>query len=173
MRNFKLPWNTDYIHRIPCIQGSKCNCKRKIALDPKGHHLATGCGCEGTRHNTHDSTVTVMKDLLSFAWIGDRRRPDLSMLNLLSTNKKVLFDISITTYDSPIQSINNHQGISRNQALNRGRLAQVRYNDKCRKYKAICERSNFEFLAIIFESTGGFHREALNFSPQNHWYDDR
>jgi hypothetical protein len=39
-----------------------------------------------------------------------------------------LLDISIT---SPIQNISNQlQGINRNQALNRGRLAQVRYNDK-------------------------------------------
>jgi hypothetical protein len=165
-----------YLSNPLYIQGSKCNCKKKTSLDHRGHHLATGCGCDGTRHNTHDSTVTVMKDLLSFAGIksikeekrcfqdveiGYRKRPDLSVLNLPGTNKKVLLDISIT---SPIQNINNQlHGISRNQALNRGRLSQVRYNDKCRKYKAICERSNLEFVPIIFESTGALHKEALKF----------
>jgi hypothetical protein len=107
-------------------------------------------------------TIKEEKTCFQAVEVNDRRRPDLSILNMPSNgHRKILLDVSIT---SPIQNTANRaQGISRNQALNRGRLTQIRYNEKNRKYKAICEQSNFEFIPIIFESTGAFHKEAYNF----------
>ena len=56
---------------------------------------------------------------------------------------------------NPIQ-ISKHT-ISRNQALNRGRMANKRYLEKQRKCSEICERSGYEFIPIVFVSTGAFH----------------
>lgn len=93
--------------------------------------------------------------------VNDRRKPDVTVKNMPDSNKEILLDISIT---SPIQNIDNRsQGISRNQALNRGRMVNVRYLEKIRKYSEICERTNYEFIPIVFASTGAFHKEAIRF----------
>ena len=54
--------------------------------------------------------------------INDRRRPDLTAKNMPNLTRELLLDISIA---SPTQ--NSANPISRNQALNRGRLANRKY----------------------------------------------
>jgi hypothetical protein len=162
-----------YLSTPAYIDGSKCMCKRKPKLDNRGQHLATGCGCCDSRKDSHDSMVDIWREMLGKSGIksikeekycfqtvdvNDKRRPDITVKNMPGTNREVLLDASIT---SPIQ--NGEHNISRNQALNRGRLANKRYQEKQRKYSEICERSGYEFIPIVFVSTGAFHKEAATF----------
>jgi hypothetical protein len=114
-----------------------------------------------TREMLNKAAIKVVKEqkgLFQAVDVNDKRRPDLTAKNMPDLTRELLLDISIA---SPTQ--NSANPISRNQALNRGRLANRRYQEKQRKYRDICERSNYEFLPIVFVSTGAFHKEAASF----------
>lgn len=162
-----------YLRTPLYVDGSRCFCKKQPLLDERGQHLSTICACCDTSKDTHDAMADVMREMLNKAAIkvvkeqkglfqavdiNDRRRPDLTAKNVPNLTRELLLDISIA---SPTQ--NSANPISRNQALNRGRLANRRYQEKLRKYRDICERSNYEFLPIVFVSTGAFHKEAASF----------
>jgi hypothetical protein len=162
-----------YLRTPLYVEGSRCFCKRQSLLDERGQHLSTICACCDTTKDTHDAMADVMREMLNKAAIkvvkeqkglfqavdvNDKRRPDLTAKNMPDLTRELLLDISIA---SPTQ--NSANPISRNQALNRGRMANRRYLEKQRKYGDICERSNYEFLPIVFVSTGAFHKEAARF----------
>ena len=157
------------------VPGSKCNCKNRPFLDPLGHHISTGCSKDSALLNTHDTLCYCMKDFLNFAGIMTRReetgafkeafpdnnqRPDLSVFNYPSCPKpKLILDISLA---HPV-GILTEAVLSRNQAMLPGRAGTKRFLDKQRKYVAIANANNLEFLPIIFETTGQMHEATRKF----------
>ena len=160
-----------YLNNPAYIEGSHCSCKPRPYVDPRGHHLATGCGIGGTRQQTHDGVANVLKDMLNSAGLMTRReevgcfrevdpddnhRPDISVTNMPGKVKKLILDVAVTC---PVPLRSNFE-LSRNMALSKSHLANQAYNKKMHKYQALCEANNLEFLPLIFESTGGMHSKA-------------
>jgi hypothetical protein len=85
-------------------------------------------------------------------------RPDLSIQNWPKLNPKshkLILDIAIC---NPI-SFNG--SLSLNQANNLGRLSDQRFRSKVSKYSNVAIQSSLEFVPFIIESTGRFHKVAL------------
>jgi hypothetical protein len=158
------------------VPTSKCYCKAAPLLDPYGHHLSAGCAKDGTFHKTHDSLKMVVKELCNFAGFVTRveeprcfqeanpdcnLRPDLSVYNYppIYPRRKMIIDVSVT-HPVPITSA---RVLSRNEALQPCRAANLCFNRKVTKYAAVSEANNLEFLPLIFETTGKMHPKTETF----------
>jgi hypothetical protein len=157
------------------VPTSKCYCKSAPLLDPYGHHLSAGCAKDGTFHKTHDSLKMVIKDLCNFAGFVTRveeprcfqeadpdcnLRPDLSIYNFPNhPRRKLILDVSVT---HPVPIISSRV-LSRNEASQPCRAANLCFNRKNNKYSAVSEANDLEFLPLIFETTGKMHPKTETF----------
>ena len=161
------------------VPESKCYCKRTPKLDSYGHHLSAGCAKDGTLHKTHDAIKFVIKDICNFAGLVTRieelrcfqeadpecnLRPDLSIYNYPYNNpalqgRKLILDVAVT-HPVPILSTRT---LSRNEALQPCRAANLYFQKKDNKYLALSQANNLEFLPIIFENTGKIHPRSESF----------
>jgi hypothetical protein len=157
------------------VPTSKCYCKSAPLLDPYGHHLSAGCAKDGTLHKTHDSLKFLVKDMCNFAgfvtrveetrcfqeaYPNTKLRPDLSVYNYpIYPQRKMILDVSVT-HPVPIISA---RVLSKNQALQPCRAANLCFNRKVKKYGAISEANNLEFLPLISETTGKMHPKTETF----------
>ena len=159
------------------VDGLRCNCINKTVIDARGHHLATGCGVEVHRKNTHDAMVHELDEILRYCgkWTrreergvfqlinpNDNKRPDISIINPSgTTTSKLLLDVAVTCPISGAQG-GIHSTITHQQAIQPGRMAASMYNVKQRKYQQVVQQCRFSFKPIIFESTGYVHPETVN-----------
>lgn len=161
------------------VPESKCYCKRTPKLDPYGHHLSAGCAKGGTLHKTHDTMKFVIKDICNFAGLVTRieevrcfqeadpecnLRPDVSIFNFPYNNtalqgRKMILDVAVT---HPIPILSN-KSLSRNEALQPNRAANLYFQKKEIKYLTLSKANNLEFLPIIFENTGRMHPKTESF----------
>jgi hypothetical protein len=162
------------------VEGFRCDCSRKVMLDRKGHHLATGCGREGMRHRTHDFLALQICNLCNYGGFytkreelgcfkesnaDDNKKPDISIMNPLpfqvqQDQRKLVLDVSVTC---PLQY--NLQGtlttITRHRANKKGQAAETAFKAKNKKYLESATRNKLGFLPIILESTGRVHPKSL------------
>lgn len=159
------------------IDGLKCTCKGKINIDPRGHHLATGCGVSGIPKITHDAIVHELDCILKYCGSWTRKeerglfqnvdpdcnlRPDISIINPIgTTQKRLLLDVAVT---SPLQGAGKGlvEVTTSSDKFVVGKQMNKTHNAKIRKYKALCDTSGFGFRPIVFESTGLMHEELLS-----------
>ena len=157
---------------IPAIvPGSRCTGKGCGLVDPFGVHLTTGCAKGGYRHRTHDNLVLIVESLSRSCGVLTRRearrcfqadasdsqrRPDLLLYNAPKHNRPVVVDLMIT---GPVSS----KALSRTSALQEFRAANSAYSKKQLSYRDIASANNFDFVPLIFESTGKIHPETVGF----------
>jgi hypothetical protein len=157
---------------IPAIvPGSRCTGKGCGLVDPFGVHLTTGCAKGGYRHRTHDNLVLTVESLSRSCGVLTRRearrcfqadasdsqrRPDLLLYNAPKHNRPVVVDLMIT---GPVSS----KALSRTSALQEFRAANSAYSKKQLSYRDIASANNFDFVPLIFESTGKIHPETVGF----------
>ena len=157
---------------IPAIvPGSRCTGKGCGLVDPYGVHLSTGCGKGGYRHRTHDNLVLSVESMTRSCGILSRRearrcfqadasesqrRPDLLLYNVPKHDKPVVVDLMIT---GPVST----KALSRSAALQEFRAAELAYSRKQASYREIAPANNFDFVPVIFESTGNIHPETVKF----------
>jgi hypothetical protein len=170
------------------IEGTICACNQtpKVRVDVTGHHLITGCGMHGTRHEQHDMMVLELTHMAGYCGFltrrepvgcfhttepSDEKRPDLAILNpqvsellpeLDGSNSKLILDVQIT---SPIPG--SQSGVFRAMTPGVSRTANHEankaYNSKNRKYKRLALENGLSFLPIIFETTGRPHPTVVKF----------
>ena len=163
-----------YRLRLPLpaiVPGSRCTGKGCGLVDLYGIHLSTGCGKGGYRHRTHDNLVLSVESMTRSCGIPPRRearrcfqadasesqrRPDLLLYNAPKHDKPVVVDLMIT---GPVSS----KALSRSAALQQFRAAESAYQRKQASYREIAPGNNFDFEAIIFESTGNIHPKTVEF----------
>ena len=133
-------------------------------LDSKGHHLAFTCSLKGLLKNTHDTIVHELHSLALYLGLESKRepygilqnnlRPDLSLDNLPnSQSTKLCMDVSITnTLKS--NGKGEFSAIPDADLSSVGRASQATHNFKVNKYGDACAAQKFDFLPIIFESSG-------------------
>lgn len=170
-----------FMHQENIIEGTVCNCSYKTIIDPFGHHLATGCGLENLRRETHDQIVEELEMIIKYSGKStkreeanlfldidpdnpdDNKRPDITVLNPGGTTYgKLLIDVSITCPLPGAQS-GKQIPISQETALKVGKQAGIIYSNKVQKYKALCDKGNYLLLPFIFESTGLIHPEGKKY----------
>jgi hypothetical protein len=164
------------------IPGSVCNCstqRQRVTLDLKGHHVASGCRLDGVRQATHDGVKYEIAGIINYSGgrtkIEERgcfaatdpssqMRPDISVRNPPDGGSELLLDVCVT---SPLPGVGNgnlsNSSLNLTAAVDVGRAARTKFNNKNIKYKAIAEANQLTFLPIIFESTGRLHPESLQF----------
>ena len=98
-------------------------------------------------------------DCFKIADPNNNQRPDLSICNNFHESKKVICDISVV---HPY-SITGSVILNRNAALHSMRAANTSYQTKIRKYKNISEANDLLFAPLIFETTGKYHNDTLEF----------
>ena len=147
--------------------GTRCDCARHPDLDPRGHHIITGCAKGPARISTHDSLKEEVDYFLRFNGLRTRmeetqvfqmgpetnKRPDISILEGTLFQKKTILDVSITC---PVREA--IPGIRP-----KGAAADLMYSTKVRKYSGLAQANRLDFKPIIFESTGHVHEEAVRF----------
>jgi hypothetical protein len=121
----------------------------------------------------------VIKDICNFAGLVTRieevrcfqeadpecnLRPDVSIYNFPYNNtalqgRKMILDVAVT---HPIPILSN-KSLSRNEALQPNRAANLYFQKKEIKYLTLSKANNLEFLPIIFENTGRMHPKTESF----------
>jgi hypothetical protein len=122
-------------------------------------------------HKNYDAIKYVIKNLCNYSGFVTRieeircfqeavpnsnLRPDISIYNYPvqpNSRKKLILDVSVT---HPTL-ITSNRTLSRNEALQPCRAANLCYARKQTKYMDISIANNLEFLPIIFETTGKIH----------------
>lgn len=156
-------------------EGLACTCKYRTKVDMYGHHLVTGCGCDGYRHRTHDTLVNEMCAISTYCGLWAKReelhvfktaspnsnkRPDVSLINPfpgddflqqgMHNNNKLVLDVQMT---SPIPG--SQSGVFANMTTDASRQADraaiAAYKDKNRTYKTLANNSSgISFYRLFF-----------------------
>jgi hypothetical protein len=160
-----------YTRQPVVAPGSRCDCRRHIPLDMRGHHIMTGCAKGPARISTHDAVKieinnffrvngfrTRLEEMDVFNEVPNiehdiRLRPDISVLEGNLFPVKTILDIAITC---PTSQHQNRLG-----ERVKGAAAALMFSSKIRKYKALADMNGLSFLPLIFESSGHIHEEAV------------
>ena len=161
-------------------EGLRCDCQKHPVIDNLAHHLTTACPKQAFGINIHNAVCNTLKELANSAGIRAKReqvgafqnifvpgftdkqrnmRPDLSLYDLPMNYRNIILDISTT---APIPIFGNAP-FTRDMAAQPQRAAELRYQEKMRKYDAIATANNLKFHPIIFETTGRMHSESFAF----------
>lgn len=176
-----------FLHQKDLVEGTVCDgCKRKVILDPTGHHLVSGCASFGKRTQMHDALAYEASFLISYCGLRNIReelgcfreahpecgkRPDITVFNPVASDNlvdangripKLILDFQIT---SPLPG--SQQGVfsamTPYMADKADNMAGKAFTKKNSDYKRIAEDNGLSFLPIIFETTGRIHPKALEF----------
>jgi len=161
------------------IGGIRCNCARRVLLDPKCHHCISGCPKSAMGVATHNAMNSVMSDCAQSAGLQTKKeevglfernydgqltdkekrsRADLTVRGVPGPHRTLLLDVSITSviptngqeiYDSPAQ------------AKIPQFAAEIRYEEKMEKYDNAAHIMGLKFEPIIIENTGRMHAKSL------------
>ncbi len=148
----------------------RCNCANHPVLDPVCMHLATGCGLEGHRINTHNAVCKAISDMLRFMQIPHQRekrhcfrladencdkRPDFFIESSLRTKySTVVADVSIVSALPGVAS-GEISVPSLSWAADKDSQLEQRSQEKTDKYADLAHRSKHGLQPLIFMSTGG------------------
>jgi len=147
------------------VEGTICNCKSRTPLDAFGHHFANRCAKEGYRHAAHDKVARCLQEM--FIALGQRvvlepkrlfqdslMKPDIISKNYPKANSQVIFDVTIT---EPSHSTNMHLSTATTE-FKAGEEAHLR---KMQKYGDIATEHGYDFIPLVFESTGRPSNDVL------------
>jgi hypothetical protein len=177
-----------FLEIVKLREGTICDCNRtpKVRVDKTCHHLLSGCGMQGLRHDQHDGVVLEISHMAGYCGLNVRRepigifhetepddgkKPDIIVLNpmisdllpeLDGTHPKLILDVMITNPVPGSQSgiyAPMTTGISRTVE----HKANKAYKYKTDKYEKLAQDNGLSFLPLIFESTGRPHRDVVKF----------
>ena len=150
------------------LDGLKCVCGAPHfpTIDRQGTHLITECNGVGNYrlklHGAMEDEIMAIgsncefrvrreeRDCFKIAFPDCNKRPDVTFVS-----KNLITDISVK------QPYSTRCGLSLQQALTVERAANEGFKGKNRKYGAIAEDNNLNFLPLIFETTGRIQKDAL------------
>jgi hypothetical protein len=177
-----------FLPTVNFSNGSRCICKERPALDPYGHHLASGCFIGGHGSNTHYNLVREVNSILHYGGHATKKeekhlfvdtvpehplseekqrglRPDISVFNYNGFGNKLCLDVTITaTLKYHVNGLPRDLSIPESTQI--GKQADIAYKKKMDKYDEVCKANRLGFLPIVFESNGFLHRKSVDFFHQ-------
>ena len=160
-----MPWIAD---------GLRCNCKKKVHLDPKGHHVLCLCANGGTRIHIHDKFVRVLHQMTQTCGYESKCEPR-GLFHMEDENNNKRGDILVNSppYSGCEQLLidvaqkypisTTARGITMEQALNPNSLMEKTIKSKNNKYYDSCNSIGIGFLALTFETSGKLHNHVITF----------
>jgi hypothetical protein len=169
-----------YLPQPERTEGLRCDCKKKPTVDNNCFHFITGCPKSAFGMNIHNGVCNTLKELANAVGLRAKRepfgvfrdifvdgitdtqqnmRPDLIVYNGMGTRVDVVLDVSNAT---PVPIFGN-QILPIDAAKVPNRVAELRYQEKERKYHDTATANNLKFIPIVFETTGRMHPKSLKY----------
>jgi hypothetical protein len=149
-----------FLHLEHIRSSAKCSCL--ATLDVQGHHLVSFCRQGNNRNYLHRALVQEFAAISQYCGIWTKTeerglfrgvdptcdlRPDVSLIHPPKSSKeRLLLDVSVT-----------HPSLRNSNSS----AAEIRINQKIAKYLEISNLSGFDFLPVVFESSGSMHRDVI------------
>lgn len=167
-----------YFLKIPSIgEGTRCNCFRSNSnvacrVDTRGHHFAHGCAKNNVYTPVHDALNIIFgNNLVNYSGLDNKfepvrqlttaedsseKRPDGMFTFYVSAIRSVTVAYDITLVSS--LKVNNEGMVSSKGSV--GKAANDAYQEKMRKYGALCEARGIRFVPIVMETSGYIHEKS-------------